>query len=265
MKTTIAITLTALASLPLPALAQSAFTGTWKTDVSTFQAPKAPDIFSLKDNSYTCATCAPAYTVPADGAPHAVTGHPYYDAVAIKVVDDHTIKESDSKAGKPVIESTTTISADNKILNFEFTDSSNTNAAPVSGKGTATRVGKAGPKGAHAVTGSWRVSTFNNMSDNGLTQTFKVAGGTLSMSTPTGQSYEAKLDGTDSPYKGDPGTTSVSVKAKGKTMIVETDKRDGKVIGIATMTVSKDGKTLSVSYADKLRGRTSTYKATKQD
>jgi len=48
------------------------------------------------------------------------------------------------------------------------------------------------------------------ISDNGLMFTFKTEGDSAHMTTPTGQSYTAKLDGTETPYRGDPGTTIVS-------------------------------------------------------
>jgi hypothetical protein len=86
---------------------------------------------------------------------------------------------------------------------------------------------------------------METLSDNGLTVTFKVEGDSLSMTNLTGQSYVVKLDGTDSPYKGDPGTTSVSVKSIGKNAIEETDKRDGKVISVLRWTVGSDGKTMA--------------------
>jgi hypothetical protein len=102
------------------------------------------------------------------------------------------------------------------------------------------------------------------VSDNGLLVTFKVEGDTLTMTTPTGQSYTAKLDGTEVPYKGDPGTTSVSVKRAGKDSFEETDKRDGKVISVTRNTVSTDGKTMTVAVTDTLHGTTSQFEAKKQ-
>lgn len=148
-------------------------------------------------------------------------------------------------------------------MHYEFSDSSNTNAAPVTGKGEATRVGTQ-PAGAHAISGSWRNTKMENLSDNALLVTYKVEGDSLSMSTPTGQNYTAKLDGTEAPYKGDPGTTSVSVKSMGKNTIEETDKRDGKVINVTKMTVSADGKTMNIQWDDKLHGTTGKIVATKQ-
>ena len=83
------------------------------------------------------------------------------------------------------------------------------------------------------------------------------------MTTPTGQSYSAKVDGKDVPFVGDPGTTSVSLKRIGDS-IEETDKRDGKVIYVGKMTVAPDGKTMTVVVDDKLHGSTATYVAEKQ-
>jgi len=91
-----------------------------------------------------------------------------------------------------------------------------------------------------------------------------VTGDSLTMSNQTGQSYTAKLDGTEASYKGDPGTTSVSVKKTGANTMEETDKRDGKVISVARITVSADGKTMKVVVDDKLHGTQAEFTATKQ-
>jgi hypothetical protein len=247
----------------IPAIAQNAFDGTWKFNLGDAQFSKKPDVFLLQDGMYHCKTCAPAIDVKADGNDQPVSGHPYYNSVSIKVVDDRTIEEVDKKDGKTVATSKTVVSHDGKTATFEFSDSSNTTAAPVTGTGSITRVAN-GPAGSHAISGSWVTSKLDTISDNGLMVTFKVEGGSLSMSNPTGQSYIAKLDGTDAPYKGDPGITSVSVKSMGQQMIEETDKRDGKVITVARMTVSADGKTMTAKVEDKLRGANSQFTATKQ-
>lgn len=254
-----------LVSLFLPALAtaQNAFNGTWKVDLKTAQFPEKPDVYLLQDGMYHCKTCVPPINIKADGQDQKVTGHPYYDMASIKVVDDHTIEETDKKNGKVVATSKTWVSKDGNTLFFEFSDSSNTNGAAVTGKGEETRVEK-GPAGAHAISGSWRTSKIDTLSENGLFVTLKVSGDTLTMTNLTGQSYTAKFDGTDAPYKGDPGTTSVSIKKTGPNSIDESDKRDGKVITIAHMTVSADGKSMTIVVDDKLHGTTSKFIAQKQ-
>ena len=56
----------------------------------------------------------------------------------------------------------------------------------------------------------------------------------------------------------------VSLKRIGNDTIEETDKRDGKVVGVSKMTVSADGKWITVEYTNKQRGTTTTYKMEKQ-
>jgi hypothetical protein len=245
------------------AMAQSAFDGTWKVDMNTAQFPAKPDVYLIQDGMYHCKTCVPAVDVKADGQDHKVGGHPYYDTVSIKLVDDRTYEEVDKKNGKVVTTSKTWVSADGNTMMFEFSDSSASSGAPVIGKGEETRVEK-GPAGSHAGSGSWRMSKMDSISDNAMSITFKVAGDSLSMSNPTGQSYTAKLDGTEAPYKGDPGTTSVSVKQVDKNIMKETDKRDGKVITVTRLTVSADGKSMTIAFDDKLHGTTGKITAQKQ-
>ena len=263
MKKLLAIGFWILVFAPVVALAQSPFDGTWKINVSTAQMPKKPDVYLLQDGMYHCQTCVPAVDIKADGQDQKVTGHPYYDTVSVKVVDGRTIEETNKKGGKTVATSKTTVSADGNTATFEFSDSSATDGAPVTGKGESVRVAK-GPAGSHAVSGSWRTSKMETVSDNGLLFTYKVDHNVLTMTSPTGQSYSAKLDGTEAPYKGDPGTTSVSVKSVGKNVIEETDKRDGKAIAVSRTTVSANGKTLSIAISDKIHGTTMQLTADKQ-
>jgi len=249
---------------PMIAAAQSAIDGTWKVDMSKVDFPKKPDVYSLLNGTYECKTCVPPYTIKADGTDQSISGNPYVDTVAILVVNDREIQETDKKGGKVVGTSTTTVTADGNMVKFEFTDSSNTNGGPpVTGHGEAVRVAK-GPAGSHAISGSWRTSKMEGLSDNATALTYKVDGDMLTMSNPTGQTYTAKLDGTDAPMKGDPGTTSVSVKMLGKNTLEETDKRDGKVIGVMKFTVSSDGKSGKASYDDKLQNRTTNFELMKQ-
>jgi hypothetical protein len=121
-----------------------------------------------------------------------------------------------------------------------------------------------GPAGAHALSGSWRPAKMESMSENALLFTYKIEGGALTYSSPTGQTYTAKLDGTEAPYTGDPGTTSVAVKMLDKNTLEETDKRDGKVTSVQRMTLSADGKSLTIAVDDKVQGTTSKFTAAKQ-
>jgi len=255
MKKLLFVVACAVLLMPGLAAAQSAFDGTWKIDMDKTDFSKKPDVFLLQDGMYECKTCTPPYKVKADGTDQSVSGNPYYDTVAIKVVSDHQVDEADKKDGKVVATSTSTISPDGNTIMFEFSDSTTTNGGPpVTGKGEATRVAK-GPAGSNALSGSWRTTKIEGLSDSATVLTFKVSGDEITMTNPTGQTYTAKLNGTDAPMKGDPGISSVSVEMKGKDTLEETDKRDGKVIGVFKMTVAADAKTAKASYDNKLENR----------
>lgn len=65
--------------LPVLAMAQSDFDGTWKIDLNKSTMSDKPDVFLLQGGNYQCKTCVPVVNVKADGADHRVTGNPYYD------------------------------------------------------------------------------------------------------------------------------------------------------------------------------------------
>jgi hypothetical protein len=84
------------------------------------------------------------------------------------------------------------------------------------------------------------------------------------MSSPTGQSYTVKMDRADAPMKGDPGIPTVSVKKVGKNALVDTDKRNARVVGVETMTMSGEGNAITVNYENKERRTSTPFKEMKQ-
>jgi hypothetical protein len=242
--------------------AAGAIDGTWKADLASAQIEQKPNQFLLQNGQFSCPTCTPPLTIAADGAMHAVTGRPYADQISVKVDDDHNVTRTAQKAGKTTGETKYSVSADGKTLTISFTDSSVPNAKPVTGSYTETRVAD-GPAGSHAISGSWKLDKYNNISDEGLTVSFRSDGDMLHMSSPSGTSYDAKLDGSDTPIKGDVGGTTVSVKKLADGSYEETAKRDGKVISVNTFSVGADGKMHAVS-EDRLAGSTVRYTANKQ-
>jgi hypothetical protein len=105
---------------------------------------------------------------------------------------------------------------------------------------------------------------LTNASADLVTVTYKVDSDTLTMTDPTGDAFTAKMDGTEAPYKGNAGITTVSVKKTGPRTILETDMRDGKTVETVKSTVARDGNTITVVDNDKLHHRVTTYKANKQ-
>lgn len=250
--------------LPVLGAAQNPFEGTWKFDMNTAQFPKKPDVYLLQNGMYECKNppCSVAYKIKADGTDQKVTGIPYYDTLSVKVIDDRNIETTAKRGGKVVGTSKRSVSSDGNTLTINWTYSANPSGGPQTGTDIYKRVDKA-PAGANMVSGSWRQEK-SDMPAAVLTWTYKFNGDEITMTNPTGQSYTAKLDGSDAPYKGDPGTTSVSVKMRGKDTLEEIDKRDGKVIGIGRMTIAPGGKTAKLTFDDKLNGTTMSGEAQKQ-
>lgn len=245
--------------VPATCLAQSPFDGTWHTDLGKAKISPKPNVFYLSQGWYHCVSCSPAYDVKADGTDQAVTGQSY-DTVSVSEVDPKTISIVAKKAGKAVFEQTRSVSADGKTLMVKTTSHPMNSDQPVTGEASAKLSGIP-PAGVHATSGAWVIDKVKS-SDNDLDTTFKVNGDEITMTSPTGESYTAKLDGTDAPFKGSYNTDTVSVKKIDAHTIEETDKRGGQVVEVDRMTVS--GRTMTVMANNKLTDRTSTYIATKK-
>jgi hypothetical protein len=235
--------------------------GTWKADVTSVKWDQKPDQYLLQNGKYDCKSCTPPLSVAADGAFHPVTGHPYYDQVSIKAVDDKTVQQSNKLKGRDVGGAILKASADGNTLSIDWKDASTPNAPPATGHVEEARVGPA-PAGAHAISGSWKPTKVENVNAETLTVTFKADADTLHMSSPSGLSYDAKLDGSDTPIKGDPAGTTASVKKQSDNSYQETDKRAGKVVSVTTYSTGPDGR-LNVAIDNKLDGSKFSYSADK--
>jgi hypothetical protein len=254
------VVLSALLLVPAAALAGSAFDGTWKTRMDSFKVTGKPDVFQIMDGVYACSSCVPEIKVKADGTDQKVTGHPYYDSIAVKVVDAHTVEITNRKAGKDVSTSTQTVSADGGVLKGTFTD--HTGAQAATGSFSERRVA-AGPAGSHAASGSWQLDQVGNGNEALRTYTYKMTPDQFSMNW-NGQSYDAKFDGKEYPVAGDPGHTHVTLKRIDGNTVEEIDQRDGKVTDEIRLAAAKDGKTLEVTDKDVQHAQTVTYTLEKQ-
>jgi hypothetical protein len=154
------------------------------------------------------------------------------------------------------------VSDDGNTLTVKIIGHTENSGQPVSEEVTLTRVGKA-PAGANGTSGSWRINKVKG-SESDLITTYKSSGDEMNMSAPTGESYTAKLDGKDHPVRGEHGYNSVSLRRFNDRTIEETHKQDGKVVEVLKMTVSPNGKRLTIVVSGKSTGRMSTFVAEKQ-
>ncbi|MBV9343549.1 MAG: hypothetical protein JO341_02270 [Gammaproteobacteria bacterium] len=254
------VLVSALLLLPAAALAGSNFDGTWKTRLNSMKVTGKPDTFALQDGMYTCSSCVPEIKVKADGTDQKVSGHPYYDTIAVKVVSPTSIEVTEKKNGKLLNRSVYTLAADGKSFSGTFHDHSG--AQEATGTFTEKRVAAA-PAGAHAISGSWQPDQLGEGNDALRTVRYRMTDEQMSMQW-NGQSYEAKFDGQEYPVKNDPGGTKVSLKRVDANTVEETDHRDGKVTDKIHMAAAADGKTIEVTDKDMLHDQVTTYTLEKQ-
>jgi hypothetical protein len=243
------------------AQAQSPFDGTWKTDLSKSTFSPKPNIFYISKDWYHCVSCTPGFDVPADGQDHRVVGQPY-DTIAVMVTDAHTIAITTKKEGKVMSEQKRTVSDDGKTLTVSIIDHPMNTDKTVTFEAKAKREGVL-HEGAHATSGRWIIQNEKG-SDDALLTTYKVNGDEITMTEPTGETYTAKFDGADYPVKGAYDYDAVELKRIDKQTIEETDKRDEVVLAVYHMTVSTNGKMMTVVEHNKLNGHDSTFVATKK-
>jgi hypothetical protein len=248
----------AIALAPCAAFAASAFDGNWKVNLNHIQLSKKPDVYVITATSYTCTSCAPAYTVKADGTDQKVRGHDY-DTVAATVTST-TVTTVGKLKGKTLWTSKVTIAAGGKTADEEF--SNNYGAAPAQFKASYNQVTPPAA-GENALSGSWVQVKVSSASDSALMETLGMTDDGFTFSQ-NGQSYDAKFDGKKYPITGDPTGTMVTLKKLGSSEVEESDYQKGKLVDVTRMTVAADGKILHVVDHDVRTNRTTRYTADKQ-
>lgn len=241
-----------LACLPALAAAQSPFDGKWKFEVAPAAASSTRFDIALGKGEYACRSCRPPWTVPADGAFHAVTGHGDFDETSVRVVDDRTVVFTRRKDAREVYRAIDTVSGDGNRLDFSWTESS-ASGVEVSGSGSWVRVSPR-PAQAHPITGTWRELRPNTTSDNALTFTIRINGDELTETFGTGESMLATFGGPAVTVQGDPSGTLVSVRRINDRSFEETDSLDGKPVATRTLTLLDDS-TLEIASRDAATGK----------
>jgi hypothetical protein len=260
MKSAVCLAGALLLSCTGASLAQSPFDGTWKVDQSKNKTENAkPFVGYLAQGWWHCESCTPAYAIKADGTDQPVPEQ-HIDTLSVKEIDAKSISFVGKKDQKVVGEATDTVSADGNTLTYKLVYYTPNSDKPNHWITTSKRVGIA-PSGVHAVSGQWQ--EVRATTSDGDLNTFKTVGAELTITRPDIPPYTAKFDGNEYPVKGTEWFDSVSLKRLGERSFEETDKLKGKVVQSATLTVSNDGKTLTIIAVDKPSERKTTWVETK--
>jgi len=235
------LTLLLLLLFPSVVRSQSQFDGTWVIDTGKNKnlASEKPRVLSLSDGVFREGD----RLLKADGNDQKVPATGYWDTVSVRIVDDHTVRITSKKAGKPMFTETDTVSRDGNTLNQVVRDT--TEAEAVTFKNWFRRV-EAAPAGAHALSGSWQLFK-QSRSKNSTIIRYRCTSEGFIAETPLGERLDAKFDGKLYEMQDDPAHTMVSVKLINSHKVEQTNVRDGKVVFVVTLEVTPDGKTIRAS------------------
>ncbi len=251
-----------LLAITTPAFAQSAFDGVWKVDLASAQLPDRPYTQSLADGVYTCSSCVPVYSIPADGEMHKVEGFSYWDETSIRIVDGQTVVEAQKLKGRPVGTSRSQVSADGSTLTATWTDTSAPDGTTSTGETTLSRIA-GGAAGAHAISGSWKNQAVSSVSEASLIATMGLTDGVFSFRQGTGYGFEARVGGPAVPITGDLAGATATVRQLADGSLEETDHIDGVASSVMTLTPAADG-SIMIKIENLKVGTTTTYKVVKQ-
>ena len=218
------------------------FNGTWKEDLNTVKMGGEPYSIRVAKGLFVCSSCVPQTTVRADGAPHALKANPAIDALSVTVLNPRTIRIDEFKDDRKVGTVRFVVNKDGNTATYE---SSNLQTG-VTGRLTFRRLGRE-LKGANLVSGHWVPLKITGMSTKARTITYTIADKMIAMTTPTGQSYVAPLDGRAVPFKGDAQITKVSVTLRAHTL-TERDYDGSKLVKLSTSTLLPGDKTMKVTW-----------------
>lgn len=262
MKLALPYALATLLALTSPALAQSPYDGVWRVDLASAQFSDKPYVVSIENGTFTCSSCMPAYTVPADGQMHRVEGFDYWDEISVRIVDGRTVEDAQKHKGRAIGTSRSRVSADGATLTSTWTDTSAPGGTVSTGETTMTRTAPAAA-GAHAMSGSWSNAAVSNVSAEAVTATVRLADDMFSFSTGAGYAYQARLGGPAVPITGDLAGATATVRQLSDGSIEQTERINGEARSVTTLTPAADG-SISVKVQNLRSNTTTSYRVVKQ-
>lgn len=237
-----------IATLPIggaAAAAASPFDGIWIADL-TSQGGLPEDDYLLSGGIYSCRSCSPPRSYPADGKPHAIAGDENVTSEAVTVTGPRSILTH--IVSPAMMRSTTmTVSPDGQTATYVSIDHRPGVKGPLRTEYLARRA-EAAPPGAHPVSGKWQGLRYVAVPVQLRTTELHVTGSRFSYRVPIGVSYSATLGGEAVPVRGPyRGKIMAAVTRNGDRQIVATLKQDGKLVATRTFTLLPDGKSLEIA------------------
>lgn len=250
-----------LIAIAVPVQAAGPFDGVWTWDAASTELSSKSDVYQLGQNRFRCVSCPSSYEIPADGQVHPVSGQSEFDAAAVAVESPQVVRLTTTRGGKPATQVVFTLAPGDMELSTALSDLSSGTAA--TSRMVSQRV-TSGDAGDHALSGSWRQIRIEEASESATTVSLKVTRTGVAFSDPSGFHYDARFDGKDYPVSGMAAGRTVSVRRISDVSFEETQKQDGKVVSIISLTVGPDRRTARYVFQDLVQGATTRGTLNKQ-
>ncbi|MGO9935551.1 MAG: hypothetical protein ACLPV8_27590 [Steroidobacteraceae bacterium] len=245
--------------LPMMSWADAPFAGAWviQPELSKFEDSVSlgfylPTLF-LMGGSFRRTDCrGQPIDVPADGSAHEVKGQPLFDAMSVRVLDDHRVEIVQKRADKVVWKGLYTVSANGRALTLEFED--DRAAKPATGVLEYVREGDPGA-GAHVLTGTWRPQTLKKLSPTGPAMTMTMTAGPdpntgFTLTESDGRSADGRIDAQQHALNGYLEGATISVSRLSPNMLQINRYQNRMLVEISRATVSDDGQTIRLQQTD---------------
>ena len=228
-----ALTLCALL-VPLAALADSPFDGTWLFSEESSSVSGEPVQDLPRQGRLGERMRLRPIRIKADGTDQPVKGHDYFDTMSVKETGPSSADFTTKMGGKVMATNAFTVSPDGKTLTLKWSDMSGTE--PVTGESTYQREGAA-PEGGerrlrHLAPSEAPVRVGERPDGDAQVHRRRAE---YELANRCELHREVRRQGR--PNRRRPGGTTASLKRVNNHTIVETDKRHGKVVEVDHMTV----------------------------
>ena len=241
------MTLSALGSADIRA--STPFAGTWQVDPqhTTFEL-RSTLVLELAHGIYKRTSCAVEDMVKADGALHALTDDPYFDAMSVRIVDDRTVDIVQQLKGREIWRGHYAIAEDLRSMKLDYRDARAT--VPVSGSIAYERDG-APDSGAHALSGSWKPTKMLELSESGRTYVFTDKEHGLTMNSSDGRSFDINYGGgNNEPLLGYLEGARVHVGRRTPNTLQINRTQNGTMVDLTFGIVSDDGQEMAFGQLD---------------
>lgn len=241
-----ALAAVALVLCAAPAQAASPFDGLWVTDLDTQAGQAGFDKYLVTNGIYECDSCTPPRHYPADGKMRPVVGAHTPVSESVRIAGARTMV---TRIVEPqmVRVTTMTVAPDGQTATYVSLDKWPGRPKRLRTVYVAKRVAPA-PRGAHAVSGSWRGLRYVDVPIEYRSVRLTQADGRFSRSDFRYGRYTARIGGPAAPVTGDSKDIyTASVTAPDPRTRVETLLLNGKSVQQTTYRLSADGKSLVTS------------------